>query len=332
MQSLPPLNALRAFEAAARRGGLKAAAEELAVTPAAVGQQVRQLEDILGAKLFERQGRTLVLTERGAAGLERLSRALDLMGEASAAMREGGEARALTLAAPRDLLCAFLAPRLARFTEAHPDIALTLLPLRGRQAAALFASGADLALVYGAEPPAGLQAERVLGESLTPAAAPDLAARFSRPGDLAGAPLIHDGSDWARASGVDWRGWLASRGAYGVDWRGGLTLGDSGAVIEATAGGFVLAFTHIFDNGDPPVEARFEIRMGFGPLFIVTAGGREIGKGHLFGDVLHYTMEFPGNTVETTCIRTAGGLRITGSASRNADGLAIAWEETLERA
>ncbi len=237
MQSLPPLNALRAFEAAARRGGLKAAAEELAVTPAAVGQQVRQLEDILGAKLFERQGRTLVLTERGAAGLERLSRALDLMGEASAAMREGGEARALTLAAPRDLLCAFLAPRLARFTEAHPDIALTLLPLRGRQAAALFASGADLALVYGAEPPAGLQAERVLGESLTPAAAPDMAARFSRPGDLAGAPLIHDGSDWARAAGVDWRGWLASRGAYGVDWRGGLTLGDSGAVIEAAAGG-----------------------------------------------------------------------------------------------
>ncbi|MWB76809.1 hypothetical protein GLS40_02085 [Pseudooceanicola sp. 216_PA32_1] len=102
--------------------------------------------------------------------------------------------------------------------------------------------------------------------------------------------------------------------------------------IEATAGGFVLAFAHIFDNGDPPVEARFEMRMGFGPLFIVTAGGREIGKGHLFGDVLHYTMEFPGNTVETTCIRTEGGLRITGSASRNADGLAIAWEETLERA
>lgn len=237
MQTLPPLNALRAFEAAARRGGLKAAAEELAVTPAAVGQQVRHLEDIIGAQLFERRGRTLVLTDRGAAGLERLSRALDLMGEASAAMRAGDPGRTLTLAAPRDLLCAFLAPRLARFAQDHTDIALRLQPVSGREPGALFADGADLALIYAAETPAGLHGDLVLGESLTPAAAPDLAHAITRPGDLAGAPLIHDTSYGARMSGVDWRGWLAARGAYGVDADAGLQIGDSQAALEAAAGG-----------------------------------------------------------------------------------------------
>lgn len=104
---------------------------------------------------------------------------------------------------------------------------------------------------------------------------------------------------------------------------------DVTMTVDPSEGGFVLAFTHLFENGDPPVEARFEMRSGFGPLFVVTAGGREIGKGHLFGDMLHYTMEFPGNVVETTLRTTDDGLRITGSASRNADGYAIAWEETL---
>jgi len=83
MSNLPPMNALRAFEAAARRGGFARAAAELNVTPAAVSQQIRNLEEFLGVKLFHRDGRSMELTEAGAAGLERLGAAFELMGEAA---------------------------------------------------------------------------------------------------------------------------------------------------------------------------------------------------------------------------------------------------------
>ena len=90
------------FEAAARRGSFVAAAEELNVTPAAIGQQVRQLEALIGAPLFVREGRGVRLTERGAAGIDRLGRAFELMGEASSAMREASGEVELVIGAPAD--------------------------------------------------------------------------------------------------------------------------------------------------------------------------------------------------------------------------------------
>lgn len=240
MSALPPLNALRAFEAAARCGGFSAAAEELSVTPAAVGQQVRHLEEILGVTLFEREGRSLRLTDTGAAGLERLSRAMELMGEASTAMRSPPSGAALNLAAPADFSERWLAPRLPRFRGRHGPLTLTLTT--DNPAQALEDGAADIAILYAAEPPTGLRAQRLMGETLTPLASGAAAADIQDAAGLDRAILIHDVSpDGERGPG--WRAWLASRGAYAVDSQSGDRVSGAGPALALAAanGGVALA-------------------------------------------------------------------------------------------
>ncbi|MEQ8404504.1 MAG: LysR family transcriptional regulator [Oceanicaulis sp.] len=255
MSALPPLNALRAFEAAARAGGFAAAAEELNVTPAAVGQQVRQLEALVGAELFQREGRRLVLSERGASALEPLRRAFQLMGEASAALRESEQVDAVTLAASPDLASTWLAEDLrgwagARLTVVEPE-----------------APEADLALVYGAGRARG--AERLMGETLAPLAAPGVANAGAGLDRLAGAALIEDAS-----APAGWAGWLARRGGYGLDHRPAVRAsGPAMALRLAEAGrGVVLArkplafealkagrLAPVFADGDWSVEAGYHL-------------------------------------------------------------------------
>lgn len=258
MSALPPLNALRAFEAAARTGGFAAAAEELHVTPAAVGQQVRQLEALVGAPLFEREGRKLFLSPRGAAALEPLRRAFQLMGEASAALRETDEADAVTLAATPDLASTWLAEDLiswagARLTVIEPG-----------------AGEADLSLIYAHGRHDAPGAERLMGETLAPLAAPETLDGLSGATGLDrldGAPLIEDSS---APSG--WAGWLAARGGYGRDNRpavraagpalalklaesgGGVVLARKPLAFEAIRAGRLAA---VFPNGDWAVDAAY---------------------------------------------------------------------------
>lgn len=229
MSALPPLNALRAFEAAARRGSFAAAALELNVTPAAIGQQVRQLEALIGAPLFVREGRGLKLTERGAAGIDRLSRAFELVGEASSAMRDASAGAALTLAAPPGFASAWLAPRLA--ARRADGVRVTLV---GDPAETAFERGAEIAIVFAAEPPSGYDSQLLMREILAPLARPDLAARIATAGDLDGAGLIEE-------AGLEtgWRDWLAARGAYGVSPAPALRTDDGLAALalaEAGAG------------------------------------------------------------------------------------------------
>lgn len=275
MASLPPLNALRAFEAAARRGSFAAAAEELNVTPAAIGQQVRQLEALIGAPLFVREGRGLKLSERGAAAIDRLSRAFELVGEASSAMREAGASAALTLSAPSDFASAWLAPRLAR---RRPDgLRITLLASPPETA---FEAGAEIAVVFAAEPPAGFEALLLMREILAPLARPDIARTLRTPGDLDRAVLIEEAG-----LQTGWRTWLAARGAYGVDPAAALRTGDglsALALAEAGAGvalarrslaaGAVAAggLTPVFSDGDHPAGEAW---------YALTRRGRRLSAG-----------------------------------------------------
>lgn len=116
-----PLNALRVFDAAARHLSFTRAADELAVTPAAVGQQIRALEDLLGVVLFRRTSKGLELTEEAGAGLETLRSGFLLFEEAVQAMQAGQSSHVFTIAAPRDFFAAWLAPRLARFLSDNPE-------------------------------------------------------------------------------------------------------------------------------------------------------------------------------------------------------------------
>lgn len=121
-RTLLPLNALRVFDAAARHLSFTRAADELAVTPAAVGQQIRALEDLLGVVLFRRTPKGLELTDEAGAGLEALRTGFLHFEAAVQAMQAGQSSHVFTIAAPRDFFAVWLAPRLAAFRAANPDV------------------------------------------------------------------------------------------------------------------------------------------------------------------------------------------------------------------
>lgn len=130
-RTLLPLNALRVFDAAARHLSFTRAADELAVTPAAVGQQIRALEDALGVVLFRRTPRGLELTDEANAGLEALRIGFLHFEDAVRAMQEGQSSLVYTLACPRDFFATWLAPRLAAFRAANPEVRINLVPDAG---------------------------------------------------------------------------------------------------------------------------------------------------------------------------------------------------------
>ncbi|HZU62435.1 MAG TPA: LysR family transcriptional regulator, partial [Novosphingobium sp.] len=126
-----PLNALRVFDAAARHLSFTRAADELAVTPAAVGQQIRALEDLLGVVLFRRTAKGLELTAEASAGLEPLRAGFLQFEESVQAMQAGQSAHVFTLAAPREIVAPWLAARLAAYRALHPDVRIALVDGEG---------------------------------------------------------------------------------------------------------------------------------------------------------------------------------------------------------
>ena len=122
-----PLNALRVFDAAARHLSFTRAADELAVTPAAVGQQIRALEDVLGVVLFRRTSRGLELTDEAVSGLEPLREGFLRFEESVQAMQAGQSSHSYTIAVPREFYAQWLAPRLASFRRANPQVRYQLI-------------------------------------------------------------------------------------------------------------------------------------------------------------------------------------------------------------
>lgn len=142
-----PLNALRVFDAAARHLSFTRAADELAVTPAAVGQQIRALEDMLGVVLFRRTPKGLELTGEAEAGLEALRQGFLQFEESVRAMQAGQSSQSLTIAAPRDFTAKWLAPRLARYSQGAPDVRFTLVASDG--GIDFTEANLDLAILWG---------------------------------------------------------------------------------------------------------------------------------------------------------------------------------------
>jgi LysR family transcriptional regulator, glycine cleavage system transcriptional activator len=234
---LPPLNALRAFEAAARHLNFSRAADELSVTPGAVSQQIQNLEDYVGASLFRRTPKGLLLTDAAQAALPALREAFDRLAEAASLLTAAVDGRRLTLTAAPSFAAKWLVPRLGRFEEAHP---LVDVWLSADMDLVDFAAGeVDLAIRYGAGPYPGLEALRLMHETVIPVMSPDLMAAnpVNEPADLARHVLLHDGSPDADDSCPDWLMWLAARGVKGVDGNRGPRFNQSSLVIEAAVGG-----------------------------------------------------------------------------------------------
>ena len=148
-----PLNALRVFDAAARHLSFTRAADELAVTPAAVGQQIRALEDMLGVVLFRRTSKGLELTDEATAGLESLRAGFLQFEDAVQAMQAGQSSHVYTIAAPRDFYATWLAPRLASFRQANPEVRFSVV---GAEDADFTEANLDLAVRW-AEGPGDLE-------------------------------------------------------------------------------------------------------------------------------------------------------------------------------
>jgi len=211
MRSLPPLTALRAFEAAARHLSFKAAAAELALTPTAVSHQVRLLEDSLATRLFRRRPRPLALTSAGARLFPAIRGGLDAFAAAVAEVREGIVQQRLRVTATNAFAARWLVPRLQRWRDAHPEVALEVI---GTDAVLDLAAGnADVAIRYGLQPPAGLVAEELARDRFWPVGSPALLASgppVLRPSDLARFPFIHALWPETYPGAPTWRRWLAA--------------------------------------------------------------------------------------------------------------------------
>ena len=208
LRRLPPLNALKAFEAAARSQSFTRAAEELCVTQAAVSQQVKSLEATLGLKLFNRERQRLTITEAGREYLEVVRDALDRIAVGTDRLVQRQSSGVLTVSTSPDFAAKWLVYRLGRFAEAHPEIDLRVSATM--QHINLLREQVDLAVRHGEGDWAGLDAVRLCSERLFPVCSPKLVSghnRVTKPSDLLKFPLLRleDWSTWSRwfdAAGV----------------------------------------------------------------------------------------------------------------------------------
>lgn len=234
---LPPLNALRAFEAAARHMNFTRAADELSVTPGAVSQQIQNLEDFIGAALFRRTPRGLLLTDAAQTALPALREAFDRLGEAASLLTAAVDGRRVTVSAAPSFAAKWLVPRLGRFEALKPEVDVWLTA--GMELVDFQAGEVDVAIRYGSGHYPGLEVTRLMSETVLPVCAPSLLAErpLAVPADLAGHILLHDGSPDADDSCPDWAMWLAARGVKGVDGARGPRFNQSSLVIEAAMNG-----------------------------------------------------------------------------------------------
>ncbi|MEZ5609797.1 MAG: transcriptional regulator GcvA [Rhodocyclaceae bacterium] len=255
---LPPFPALRAFEAAARSLSFKAAAEELHVTPAAISQQVKSLEDYLGVRLFVRQTRRIVLTPEATAMLPKLQEAFECLAAAIGTTRRPGGT--LTVSAAPNFAVRWLLPRLPEFSSAHPQINLRLSSSRNAidapmaTAAAVnldpLASDSEVSIRFGSGALQGHRCDAVLAPRYTLVCSPALLTGkrpLRTPADLRWHRLIHDDSVPDEPGKSGWEAWLEAAGAQEVDAARGPRFGNTTLAIEAALGaqGVVLALRQL---------------------------------------------------------------------------------------
>jgi LysR family glycine cleavage system transcriptional activator len=200
----PPLNALRAFEAAARLGGFALAAEELGVTPGAISQHIKTLEDWSGTPLFTRRSPGVRLTRTGADLLPGLTSAFDQLGETVRHLRSTRPRPVVQVATLPSVAQLWLSPRLPALRAAIPGVALSVTALERPPNLTRELFDLSIFLRPLAEVPTGIT---LATDSIFPVCAPALAVGLKSPADLAHAPLLHD-ETWAE----DWPNWAAARG------------------------------------------------------------------------------------------------------------------------
>lgn len=248
---LPPLSSFRTFEAAARHLSFKKAAEELHVTPAAVSQQIKTLENYLGVLLFKRQPKALQLTEEGLAMFPRVRDGMDSFAAAVASTRRD-DALALNVTAPPSFATRWLVPRLARFSAVHSEVAIRISSnsenIDGPQTAVGPAMEArdprqqasEVAVRFGNGLYPGHQVEKLLTPEYVLVCSPRLPSEelpLGKPEDLRKHILIHDESIPDVEQRPSWHEWLKLAGVSGIDCERGPRFSNSILAQEAAIEG-----------------------------------------------------------------------------------------------
>ena len=237
-QTLPPLSSLRAFEAVARRLSFSRAAEDLNVTPGAVSQQIRLLEEILGESLFTRTKRSVVLTEVGMQMLPDVQLGLEILSRAISSRKTHQAGKALTISVAPSFASKWLLPRLADFSDKYPDIDLRILATVGL--ADFKRDKVDLAIRLGRGSYPDLHTELLFGETLAPLCSPALLKTkgpLRRPDDLSKYRLLHDTSIPGESERPSWERWLEIAGAKQVSAHRGTRFSLAELALQAAIDG-----------------------------------------------------------------------------------------------
>ena len=227
--SLPPLNALRTFEAAARHASMTRAAHELGVTQTAVSHQIRQLEDHLATRLFVREPGRLSLTADGRAWAQALGDIFARLHATNRRLRGTPRRPIVSITAIPSFAGGWLVPRLGGFFAQNRDIDVRISPTDTM--VDLAAESIDLGIRYGTGRYPGLVVDKLIDDSWLVVCAPELAARVRSFADLQRVPLLRDDQP------DGWETWLAGRGIRNLDVRRGPELTDSAMVVDAAIRG-----------------------------------------------------------------------------------------------
>ncbi len=243
MRRLPPLNALRAFESAARHLSFTKAAEELSVTPGAISQQIKALEDWLEAPVFRRQKRALILTDEALAALSVIRDGFDKLAAGTSLLSSGNGQGRLAISVAPSFAAKWLVPRLDEFQTAHPE---TDVWVSADMDVVDFAvEDVDVAIRYGSGTYDGLSTIKLMAEKIVPVCAPSLLTGeppLKALKDLEHQTLLHDGSPDKDEDCPTWPMWLRAAGVNSadetlVDGKRGPRYNQSSLVIDAAVAG-----------------------------------------------------------------------------------------------
>lgn len=261
-ERLPPLTAVRYFEAAARHLSFTKAAQELHVTHSAISHQIKALEEWLGTPLFRRLNRSIMLTEAGQAYMRPVREALEKLGEASRSLRAREQTGTLTVSVMPSFAAKILVPHLGSFRRAHPDIDVRISA--SERLVDFAREDVDVAIRYGRGNWPGLRIDRLLREVMVAVCSPDLLSGrngLKTPADLLQHTLMHD-SDWPESM---WPRWLAAAGVQTQQRSSALTFNNSSLLIQAAIDGLGIALTQEALVRDDIAEGRlakpFEVEM-----------------------------------------------------------------------
>lgn len=238
MNRLPPLNALRAFESAGRQLSFSQAAAELHVTPGAISQQIRILEDFLETRLFKRMNRSIVLTDAGQLFLPLISGGFAQFSEAMAIVREMRSDGPLTITSAPSFVSKWLIPRLQKFKAEHPDIDVRIDT--SDRLVDFLHEDIDVGIRFGNGEYPELETVYLFSFDLIPVCSPGLLARgggLDCVSDLKNYTLLHSNYDELDPGWPDWAMWLKVVGADDVDASHGIYFNQSDLLFQAAMEG-----------------------------------------------------------------------------------------------